>query len=461
MADKTRWSDPILARAAEGSPLTVMAQLALDHLLADGPLDALFERARDGQYTRTLTFSAVVDLMAGVVLCFHASVRKAWTARRAALGVTLQAVYDKLQHVSPTLCTELVAHMAARATALITAAGGARPAPLPGWTVRMLDGNHLAATQRKPKVLRGSSAGPRPGMGLVVYDPQLDLPLALLPSEDAYTQERALLGAVLSLVQRGECWIADRNFCVTSFLVGLVDRGASFVIRHHANLVATPTGPRVAAGRADGATLWEEPVVVTPEHGPALALRRIVVVLDTPGRHGDTEIAVLTDLPATVAPATVAALYRTRWQIETAFLRLATLLRSEIAPLAYPRAALFGFAVALVAYMTLAVVQGALRAREGADLDAFLSVHAVAEEIRTKQPGIAALVPAAAWAPYRRLAAPALAALLVALVAEVDLFALQKARPKKRTPPTPRTRFTNRPHVSTKRVLDGTQQDDS
>jgi hypothetical protein len=107
MVDKHRWSDPILERAAAGSPLSVMAQLALDHLLANGPLDALFEQARDGQYTRTLTFNAVVDLISAVVLCFHASVRKAWTARRDALGVTLQAVYDKLQHVSPALCTAL------------------------------------------------------------------------------------------------------------------------------------------------------------------------------------------------------------------------------------------------------------------------------------------------------------------------------------------------------------------
>jgi hypothetical protein len=461
MADKHRWSDPILARAAAGSPLTVMAQLALEHLLTEGPLDALFERARDGQYTRTLTFSAVVDLMAGVVLCFHASVRKAWQARRETLGVTLQAVYDKLAGFSPALCTELVAHMAHRAAALITHAHGERPPPLPGWTVRMLDGNHLAATERRLAPLRGSSAGPRPGLGLVVYDPAFDLPIALLPAEDAYTQERALLGAVLKLVARGECWIADRNFCVTSFLVGLIARGASFIIRQHANLLATPVGPRVAIGRAEGATVYEEPVVIATDDTAGLALRRIVVVLDTPGRHGDREIAILTDLPPTVDALTIAAQYRTRWQIETAFLRLATLLRSEIAPLAYPRAALFGFAVALVAYMVLAVVQAALRAEQGPTLDEQLSVHAVVEEVSKTHRGMMMMVPTETWEAYRRLEGRRLAAILVMLASQVDMVPLKKARRGPKKPPTPRTRFTNRPHVSTRRVLDGTQQDDS
>jgi hypothetical protein len=40
----------------------------------------------------------------------------------------------------------------------------------------------------------------------------LDLIVDLVPSVDAYTQERVLLPAVLARVQPGELWIADRNF---------------------------------------------------------------------------------------------------------------------------------------------------------------------------------------------------------------------------------------------------------
>ena len=50
-------------------------------------------------------------------------------------------------------------------------------------------------------------------------------------------------------------------------------------------------------------------------------------------------------------------LYRQRGLIGTAFQHLAEYLRSEITSIGYPRAALFGFWVAPVAYTTLAVIK--------------------------------------------------------------------------------------------------------
>jgi len=61
----------------------------------------------------------------------------------------------------------------------------------------------------------------------------------------------------------------------------------------------------------------------------------------------------LTTLPAQVSAVTVVELYLTRWTVETAFLRLTVELRREINTLGYPRAALFGFAVAAVAFNVL------------------------------------------------------------------------------------------------------------
>ena len=61
----------------------------------------------------------------------------------------------------------------------------------------------------------------------------------------------------------------------------------------------------------------------------------------------------------------VARLYRKRWTLETAFQHLEAYFHSEINTLGYPKAALFGFCLALVAYNMLAVVMAALRSVHG------------------------------------------------------------------------------------------------
>ncbi len=73
-----------------------------------------------------------------------------------------------------------------------------------GYRVKVLDGNHLAATQRRLKVSRGHRAGPLPGQTLAVLDPTAMLITDVIPCEDAHAQERALLEQVLPLVQAGD-----------------------------------------------------------------------------------------------------------------------------------------------------------------------------------------------------------------------------------------------------------------
>ncbi|MBK8538088.1 MAG: transposase [Candidatus Competibacteraceae bacterium] len=59
----------------------------------------------------------------------------------------------------------------------------------------------------------------------------------------------------------------------------------------------------------------------------------------------------LSNLPEEIADAlAIAEIYRKRWGIETAFQRLEAHFNSEINSLGYPKAALFGFCLALVAF---------------------------------------------------------------------------------------------------------------
>lgn len=94
------------------------------------------------------------------------------------------------------------------------------------------------------------------------------------------------------------------------------------------------------------------------KHRPALALRRVGLVLNTPTSDGDTEIRLLTTLPtsprATAAASALAALvYKGR------FGRLEAALTSEVKTSGQPRAALLAFGPAVVVYDSLAVIQAA------------------------------------------------------------------------------------------------------
>jgi IS4 transposase len=97
-----------------------------------------------------------------------------------------------------------------------------------------------------------------------------------------------------------------------------------------------------------------------------MEMRRIRLQLDQPTRGKETELFLLTDLPPGHAGAPlVAETYRRRWTLEDVFQSLTEALNCEINTLADPKAALFGFCVALVAYNLLAVVRAALRSEHG------------------------------------------------------------------------------------------------
>ena len=82
--------------------------------------------------------------------------------------------------------------------------GGERAAWLPGYSIRILDGNHLAGTQHRLKELRTIGAGTLPGKALVVLDPQAMLVSDVFCCEDGHAKERSLLVSVLETIRGGE-----------------------------------------------------------------------------------------------------------------------------------------------------------------------------------------------------------------------------------------------------------------
>lgn len=106
--------DAVVERSARQSPVTVMARLASQRALEPAWIDALFERECGAQYTRALLFSTVVELMS------------------------------------------VVAGSASRLGPLLTPIRQGEAPIVPGYRLRIVDGNHLPDIEQRARVLPDS-----------------------------------------------------------------------------------------------------------------------------------------------------------------------------------------------------------------------------------------------------------------------------------------------------------------
>ncbi len=348
------WSS-VLERFERHAPAGVMARLALEHALPAGWVDEVFEAHRQRQYARELLFSTVVELTTLVSLGLRPSLHAA-ARQMPSLPVSLASLYDKVNHTEPGVLRALVRGSAERLAPVMATLGTS--ASLPGWQVRVLDGNHLPASEKRLLPLRALRGAALPGHSLVAYDPDLGLVVDLVACEDAHASERAGVAPLLEGARAGELWIADRHYCTRTVLRGLEDAGACFIVRECANHPRlAEEGEWRACGRVETGPVREQ--VITAEHQQA-PWRRIELALDRPTEDGDTTLWLWSNLPEAVTAGQIAELSRTRWQIEGMFGCLESVLHSELGSLGRPRAALLGFAAAVLACNVLALLQRAV-----------------------------------------------------------------------------------------------------
>lgn len=113
--------------------------------------------------------------------------------------------------------------------------------------------------------------------------------------------------------------------------------------------------------------------------------------------------------------------YTRRWTMETGFQQLTADLRCEIDTQGYPRAALFGFATACVAYNAVAVVKGAIRAAQNpAYVEEELLLYYLALEVAQVTPGMRIAIPDEPWELFRTMSTPEFAATLLDLTGRLD-----------------------------------------
>jgi hypothetical protein len=440
----------VLQRFITHAPVCVMVRAVLEHQFAATQLDAVFARTAQRQYTKELAFSTCVQLLSQVTWGTAPSVHAAWKKARATVPASVVAVYAKLQHVEPAVCEALVQDTVDRLRPVLRRLTTPRTEPLPGYRVRVLDGNILAGTQRRLQVLRDSGAAALPGQTVVWYGYASGLIDALVACPDGHTNERQLFPQALTQVRAKDLVVGDRNYCTLDVLATLVQRRAAFLIRHHGSMHLTWLGPRRQAGTCRTGRVAQQQVRLSN----GLVCRAIIVDRPTPLRGGGTQVILLTNVPPTHGSAArLATLYLERWTIEEAFRQLTEYLACEVRTLGYPQAALLGFTLAVLAYNTLACVRSALaRARGRRKVATELSNYYLVEEVRSMYEGMRVAVPAADWQVFAQMTPEDLAQQLTCWAGQVDWSRYTKS-PRGPKKPRKRRKVHRGSHVATARLL--------
>ncbi len=184
--------------------------------------------------------------------------------------------------------------------------------------------------------------------------------------------------------------------------------------------------------------------------------RRIEIQLHEPTEAGDQSIALWSNLPASIDVVTIAQLYRKRWRIEGLFGRLESVLHSEIRSLGHPRAALLGFAAAVLAFNVLALLkrcveQAHCERAPGLDVSTYhLGVH-----VASDYQGMLIALTSEVWLPWCDASAADVAKCLLRLAGNVrpSSVATAKRGPKRDKPGGYVAGAVARKQLSTARVL--------
>lgn len=446
--------DGLLQRFTKTRPLSVMTRCILGEMMSS-ELDVVFEENRSRQYHREVLFSQMANAMSEVVLGFCDSPNQAYKEYRNELNVSSTAFYNKLNRIETATTEAFVRHSACKATRFLKALKYQPWTRIEGFRCRVIDGNHIQASEKRLCELRDTWAAPLPGTVVAMFDMQTELMDDVFLIEDGHAQERTILDKVIGTIEPMDLIIGDRHYCTIALLMGIAARKGFFTIRQHRSLKGELVGDREYVGRSETGEVFEHPLVIgETAKQPGLRVRRITVKLDQPTRDGDTEIHILTNVSTSDATAVeISDLYRARWEIEQVFHIVTTSFTCEVKGLGHPLAALFVFCLAMAAYNATRVMMTALMAVHGDDVAETLSHYSMAQEIQRGFDGLVIAIPEEEWLDQIPSTIRGKAMFLCRTAKHVDLARHRKSKRGPKKPPPGKKPFKNGAHVSTAKLL--------
>lgn len=443
----------LLDRFIVEKPLTVGARCVADCLMGD-ELDDVFEQCRSRQYGDTIKFSTVAISMAEIALGTLENRNQAYHEFQEELQVSRAAYYGKTNRTEPSVSEGVVEYSARRAAELMQHLDFQPDVVLPGYRAISFDGNHLSKTEKRLNVTRRLSAAALPGTVVARYDHQTSLFDRAYLLEDAHAQECTVLERAIEDIKPNDLVIADRHFCIQSFLLQIADCDAAFAIRHHGRLKGHLSGKREYVGRTETGKVYEQTLELTPDGRP-LSVRRVTVELDKPTRDGDKEIHILSNVPAADADACqLADIYRQRWEIENGFYTLTMAFTCELKTNVQPGCALLQFCVAMLAFNCRQVILAALAAEHDAeDVDNMSQYQTSLDTVRPMD-GLLTAIHEDEWSEVVPQDVAGTAEFLRQVARHVDPARYRKSRRGPKKPRPKRTPYKNGGHVSTKKLLE-------
>ena len=315
-----------------------------------------------------------------------------------------------------------------------------------------IDGNVLAKSDKRLQVLQDVQAAPLPGKIVARFDLQrqvFDRAYVLL---DGHSAESTSCQQITDDLAAKDVIIADRHYCITSFLEKIAIASGFFVIRQHGRLKGVLLGKRKRIGRIDSGVVYEQPMKLS-DQTDAMEVRRITVELDEPTRDGDREIHILSNLPTKVSGTRVAELYRHRWEEETAFNVLQMTLTCEHSGIGHPQAATFLFCMSLLAFNLRQTIFAALFATHQEEDVLETSHFHVSKNVSSKTEGMLIAITAEEWTALIPTTIRGIASELTRIAKGIDLREYRKSRRGPKTKKAVRKGNVPGSHLSTAKLL--------
>jgi len=444
-------SSKVVDRFVDKAPFAVMTRMLAQDFMGNH-LNRIFEDNRELQYDHVASFQVVAATVADVALNFSDNFNQAYKEHKEELEVSRQSFYAKTRGVEPAVSEALVAHSAERAIEMQDALDFGPWELLPGYHCLSVDGNVLAKSDKRLKVLRDVKGAPLPGKIVARFDLQrqvFDRAYVLL---DGHSQESTCCDRIVDDLTHKDVLIADRHYCIVPFLCRIALASGFFVIRQHGRLKGVLQGKRKRIGRISTGVVYEQEMKLSAAED-AMTVRRVTVELDVPTRDGDKVIHILTNLPGDICATVVADLYRHRWEEETAFNVLQMTLTCEHPGVGHPQAATFLFCLSLLAFNLRQTIFAALYAtHDEEEVDEISHFH-VSKNVSDKTEGMLIAITEDEWTELIPSNIKQLVSQLKKIARTIDLKEYRKSRrgPKKKKPH--RSRNVPSSHVSTAKLL--------
>jgi hypothetical protein len=447
----------VIKRFSEGAPAAMLFRGLFARVFSNERMDQIFRDHKQRQLESEVVFSSLIHLLTPVVSGGKPSVHASYQERREQLGVSKQALYDKLQGVEPAVSSALVGVPAAELGRVLSKAKATKPDPVAGYHTFVIDGKRLDGTEHRLQETRLIKSAPLPGTVLALLDTRLEMFVDVACHPDAYACERKVVLPLLEKLIKGALYLADRNFCDGPLIERFVKAESFFILRHHGR---SPRWREVKGSRpvkvgkdVRGATVYEQAVEASLPDGSWYRLRRITAKLVKPTRNGDVELHLLTNLPASVSAVAVADGYAKRWTIETCLGHVAQALNAEINTLAYPGAALLCFCLALVLFNIISALKALLLKFSTAPGKPELSYYYLALEIAEVRLGMDITIDDRYWSGIAALTLSEFVSWLKSIARAANLRRYCKHPRSPKRPPSKRASGKGRSHVSTHRIL--------